>query len=168
MSSVWDMILQWGSTIKVSIELPVATRHRRDMIEKLLKATLNPNSHTFKFTCISENLTACPIFTSLLLTVYLYFVVTAKFHFYLIADILTKVFQKCSLSSPLPNIWILSKPLNFSGCHGNQKWWICEKILKNYLLRSHGRWSWNVHNISLYKVSVFYCCCSYAFVAMAT
>ena len=46
MSSVWDMILQWGSTIKGSIELPVATRHRRDMTEKLLKATLNPNTHT--------------------------------------------------------------------------------------------------------------------------
>ena len=28
-----------GSTIKVNIELPVATRHRRDMTEKLLKAT---------------------------------------------------------------------------------------------------------------------------------
>ena len=42
MSSVRGMILQWGSTIKVSIELPVATRHRRDMTEKLLKATLNP------------------------------------------------------------------------------------------------------------------------------
>ena len=26
------------------------------------------------------------------------------FYFYLTADILTKVFQKCSLSSPLPNI----------------------------------------------------------------
>ena len=39
MSSVWDMILQWGSTIKVSIELPVATRHCRDMTEKLLKAS---------------------------------------------------------------------------------------------------------------------------------
>ena len=36
------MMLQWGSTIKVSIELPVATRHRHDMTEKLLKATLNP------------------------------------------------------------------------------------------------------------------------------
>ena len=35
--------MSWGSTIKVSIELPVATRHRRDMTEKLLKATLNPN-----------------------------------------------------------------------------------------------------------------------------
>ena len=43
MSSVWGMILQWGSTIKVSIEFPVATGHRRDMTEKLLKATLNPN-----------------------------------------------------------------------------------------------------------------------------
>ena len=45
MSSVWDMILQWGSTIKVSIELPVAPSHHRDMTEKL-KATLNPNTHT--------------------------------------------------------------------------------------------------------------------------
>ena len=40
MSSVWGMILQWRNTIKVSTELPVATRHRRDMTEKLLKATL--------------------------------------------------------------------------------------------------------------------------------
>ena len=46
MSSVWDMILQCGSIIKVSIELPVATRHRCDMTVKLLKATLNPNTHT--------------------------------------------------------------------------------------------------------------------------
>ena len=30
----------------MSIELPVATRNRRDMTEKLLKATLNPNTHT--------------------------------------------------------------------------------------------------------------------------
>ena len=43
MSSVCGMILQWGSAIKVSNELPVVTRHRRDMTEKLLKATLNPN-----------------------------------------------------------------------------------------------------------------------------
>ena len=49
MSSVWD-ILQWGSTIKVSIELPVASRHRRDMTEKLLKVTLNPNTHTHTHT----------------------------------------------------------------------------------------------------------------------
>ena len=37
MSSVWGMILQWGSTIKVSIELPVTTRHRRDMTENCWK-----------------------------------------------------------------------------------------------------------------------------------
>ena len=43
---VWDMILQWGSTNKVSIELPATTRHRSDMTEKLLKAMLNPNTHT--------------------------------------------------------------------------------------------------------------------------
>ena len=29
--------------MKMSIELPVANRHRHDMTEKLLKATLNPN-----------------------------------------------------------------------------------------------------------------------------
>ena len=34
MSSVWGMILQRGSTIKVSTELHVAKRHRRDMTEK--------------------------------------------------------------------------------------------------------------------------------------
>ena len=39
----WGMILQWASTIKVSIELPVATRHYHDMTEKLLKAMLDPN-----------------------------------------------------------------------------------------------------------------------------
>ena len=43
MSCVGGLILQWGSTIKVSKELPVATRHRLDTTEKLLKATLNPN-----------------------------------------------------------------------------------------------------------------------------
>ena len=45
MSSIWDMILQWGSTIG-SIELPVATRHRRDMTEKWLKVMLNQNKQT--------------------------------------------------------------------------------------------------------------------------
>ena len=34
----------------MSIELPVTTRHRRDMTEKLLKATLKPNSHTHTHT----------------------------------------------------------------------------------------------------------------------
>ena len=32
--SVWGMILQWGSTIKVNTELPAATRHHWDMTEK--------------------------------------------------------------------------------------------------------------------------------------
>ena len=40
---------------------------------------------------------------------------------YITVDILTKVLQKCSLSSPLQNIWILSKLLNLIGCHGNRK-----------------------------------------------
>ena len=38
----------------MSIELPVATRHRRDMIEKLLKVTLNPKTHTHTHTLTSE------------------------------------------------------------------------------------------------------------------
>ena len=42
-------------------------------------------------------------------------------YFYLTADILTKVFQKCSLSSLLPNKWILSKLMNLIGCYGNRK-----------------------------------------------
>ena len=46
----------------------------------------------------------------------------------LIANILTKVLQRCSLSSLLPNIWILSKPLNLISCHGNQK----DKFAKKY------------------------------------
>ena len=49
-------------------------------------------------------------------------------YFHLTADILTKVFQKCSLSSSLPNIQILSKLLNLIGCHGNQK----DKFSKKY------------------------------------
>ena len=42
-------------------------------------------------------------------------------YFYLTADSLTKVLQKCSLSSPLPTILSLSKPLTWIGCHSNQK-----------------------------------------------
>ena len=33
--SVWDLIPQSDSTIKVSIELPVTTRHRRDMTDNV-------------------------------------------------------------------------------------------------------------------------------------
>ena len=51
MSSIWDKIRQWGSTIKMSIELPVATRHRRDITEKLLKAVLDPNKQQQQSIC---------------------------------------------------------------------------------------------------------------------
>ena len=40
---------------------------------------------------------------------------------YLIADILTKLLQKCSLTDPLPNILFLLKTLNLIGYHDNQK-----------------------------------------------
>ena len=47
MSSVWDMILQWGSTIKGSIELPVATRHRRDMTENNVESYVKAKEQHF-------------------------------------------------------------------------------------------------------------------------
>ena len=34
--------LRWGSTIKLSIELPVTNRHRRDMTEKLSESNVKP------------------------------------------------------------------------------------------------------------------------------
>ena len=46
MSSVWSMILQWGSTIKMSTELPVATRHRCGMTEKILENDVKPKETT--------------------------------------------------------------------------------------------------------------------------
>ena len=49
-------------------------------------------------------------------------------YYCLTADILTKVLQKCSLGSPLPNLPILSKPLNLIGCHDNRK----AKFAKKY------------------------------------
>ena len=39
-------------------------------------------------------------------------------YFYLTVDSLTNVLQQCSLSSPLPTILSLSKPLTLVGCHG--------------------------------------------------
>ena len=55
---------------------------------------------------------------------------------YLIADILTKVLQKCSWSSPLQTI--LSKSLILIGCHGNRNVKFSKKLFKNLLLGSHG------------------------------
>ena len=42
-----------------------------------------------------------------------------------------KVLQKCSLSSPLPNISVLSRLVNLFGCHGNRK----AKFVKKYKTR---------------------------------
>ena len=53
------------------------------------------------------------------------------------ADILTKILQKCSWSSLLSTIRILSKSLNLIGGHGNRKAKFSQLILKNLLLRSH-------------------------------
>ena len=78
---------------------------------------------------------------------------------FLIADILTKVLQRCSLRSPLSNIWILSKPLNLIGCHDNRK----DKFAKIYsksisseaIMRMKLKLCRHVCNISLYKNCVF-------------
>ena len=50
--SVWGMIFQWGSTLKVSIELPVTSRHHRDMTERLLNAMLSPNQTNNHVNCL--------------------------------------------------------------------------------------------------------------------
>ena len=73
-------------------------------------------------------------------------------YFYPTADILTEVFQKCSLSRPLPNIRIMSKPLNLIGCNDNRKDKFAKEYLKTHLLR-------NIHSVCLYK--------RYAFIAVA-
>ena len=53
------------------------------------------------------------------------------------ADILTKVLQKCSWSSPLQTIKNLSKSLILIVCHGNRNVKFSRQIFKNLLLRSH-------------------------------
>ena len=55
---------------------------------------------------------------------------------YLNADILTKVLQKCSLSSPLPNISFLFNPLNLIVEMATERLNLA-KIFRNRLLRSH-------------------------------
>ena len=59
---------------------------------------------------------------------------------YLTADILTKVLQQCSLSSPIPNIAFLSKPLSLVGCMATERLNLQKKNKtekKTHLLRSH-------------------------------
>ena len=89
-------------------------------------------------------------------------------YFYLTADILTKVLQKCSLSSPLQNISFLFKPLNCICLHGNRK----AKFAKKYSLVNTSEALWgiklklcrNVYNISstktifLIAVAHYFCC----------
>ena len=52
---------------------------------------------------------------------------------YLIEDILTKVLQECSLSSPLPNIYFFLKHHILIGCHGNRN----TEFLKQYKKKTH-------------------------------
>ena len=67
-------------------------------------------------------------------------------YYYLIADILTKLLQKCFLSVPVPYVTFLLSPLNLIGYHGNQKANSSEAVwgIKIKLCRI-------VSNISLYK-----------------
>ena len=78
---------------------------------------------------------------------------------YLTVDILTKVLQKCSLSSPLWSMWILSKLPNLIGCHGNQKDKFAIKYSKIFsseaTMGMNLKLCRNVHNNSLYKNCVF-------------
>ena len=72
----------------------------------------------------------------------------------LTVDILTKSLQKCSLSSPLPNILILSKLLNLIGYHVNQKVKFAKKytkIISSEAIMMKLKLYRNVQNISLYK-----------------
>ena len=86
---------------------------------------------------------------------------------YLTEDFLTKVLQKYSWSSPLPNIRILSKPLNLIGCHSNQKAKVVkihETIISSEAIRGMKlKLCRNVHNICLYKslLPLLMCFCCY-------
>ena len=76
---------------------------------------------------------------------------------YLTADILTKVLQKCSLSSPLRNIRILSKPLNLIGCHGNRKTKFAKKyseIISEAIRGMKLKICRTVHNIRMFFIPV--------------
>ena len=62
-----------------------------------------------------------------------------------IAGIWAKVLQKCSLKSPLPSIWILSKLLNLIGCHGNRKAELAKKYRNLCSCKdSPDIWSWYI------------------------
>ena len=65
--------------------------------------------------------------------------VKIEIYCHLIADILTKVLQKCLLSGPPPSISFYTKPLNSFGCLGNRNVEFAKTYLKNQLLRSYKR-----------------------------
>ena len=55
------MVCQCGSSLKVSIELPVTARHRRDIIEGLFKATLSLNKMKKKNKIFFFHVEICPM-----------------------------------------------------------------------------------------------------------
>ena len=57
------------------------------------------------------------------------------------------------MSSPLPNIHFLSKPVDLIGCHGNQKAEFAKNIQKS--TRKLSGSCRNVHSIIFYKSIVF-------------
>ena len=71
-----------------------------------------------------------------------------------------KSLQTCSMSSLLSNIWILSKPLNLIGCHGNHNAKFAKqstKIISSEALRGMKmKFCSNAHNISFNKKCVFF------------
>ena len=76
---------------------------------------------------------------------------------YLTADILKNVLQKCFLSSPLPNISGLAKPLNLICCPTERL--NLREILKNHLLRSHKGDKAETLQNACTKMMFFYCSC---------
>ena len=90
-------------------------------------------------------------------------------YYYLTADILTKVLQKCSFSSPLTCISFFSNPLSLIGCHGDQKAKLANNIKKSSISSEAIRGiklklCRTVHNISLYNCVIllpllmYFCC----------
>ena len=70
-----------------------------------------------------------------------------------------KKIQKCFWSSPLPTIWILSKSLILTGCHGNRRLNFRKQYSKIFfseaIMGMKLKLCINVHNISVYINYVF-------------
>ena len=89
-----------------------------------------------------------------------------------IEDIEILFLRKCLLSSPPRYRQLLSKSLYSFGCYSNVKGKFSKNYSKNFFSEAVRRMKLKLcihaHDISLYKVCVFYCPCPTAFVAMAT